>query len=144
MSKLPEIDINKINIGDVIYRYVSFGGIHKYKVVGKREYEDNTELEVEDQNCNHGWKCRLLVAVNDYNRLVSIRMLNDDEDNSQRCWHSQDEYNFWLDEKHARKQYAAVTLSKYKDKLQVAKNKVKELQGVVDDLEVMIDTGESK
>ena len=144
MSKLPKIDIIKINIGDSIYRYVSFGGIREFKVVGKRWYEDNIQLEVEDQHCNHGWNCRLLVAMNDYGRLISIKMLNDDEDDSQRHWHSQEDYNFWLDKKHVRQQYASITLSGYRDKLAVAENNVKEIKKVIDELEVMMDCGESK
>lgn len=52
MSKLPKIDIIKVNIGDSIYRYVSFGGIREFKVVGKRWYEDNIQLEVEEYITN--------------------------------------------------------------------------------------------
>lgn len=84
-----------MKIGDELFRYIVMGGIHRFIVLGVRQYEDSEQYEIEDQNCAHGWKCRLLVARNDYGKLHAIHMLNEDEDDRQRHWHTNDGFHFW-------------------------------------------------
>lgn len=87
--------IDSYKIGDDLFRYVEGGGIFHYTVKGIRSYEDSTQLEVECQTCSHGWKCRLLLARNDYGRVHAVHMLNDDDDDSQKHWHGNEGMHFW-------------------------------------------------
>lgn len=88
-------DIADYKIGDEMYRYVEVGGIFKYLVFGIRNYDGEVQLEVESQSCSHGYKCKILVAQNDYKKLFSVHMLNNDEDDDQRHWNSHDHFHFW-------------------------------------------------
>ena len=80
-----------LNIGDSLYRYVVLGGIFHYIVIGKREYADDVQYEVECQTCNHGYKCVVLVAYDDYGRLMTVRALSDDDGERQYAWHVNDD-----------------------------------------------------
>ncbi len=94
--------IKNYKVGDELFRHVRGGGTFRYLVQGVRSYEDSTQLEVECQTCTHGWKCRLLIAENDYGKIVHVHMLNEDEDDSQRHWHANDGLHFWPTKKEAR------------------------------------------
>jgi len=96
VSKINDGD-HAIRIGDELFRYVELGGIFRYVVYGIRQYEDGDQYEVECQTCSHGERCRLLIARDDYGRLIHIHMLNEDEDlcDEHRCWHTNDGYHFW-------------------------------------------------
>lgn len=87
--------ISDYKVGDELFRYIEMGGIHRYVVQGVRQYETDVQLEVEDQSCSHGWKCRILVARNDYGKIHAVHMLNDDEDDTQRHWHGNEGFHFW-------------------------------------------------
>lgn len=76
-----------IKIGDLFYRYIVFGGFFEYKVIGIRVYQESKLFELECQACTHGYKCILLCALDDRNRLQYIRTLNEDEDNPQYYFH---------------------------------------------------------
>ena len=89
------MNINDMKIGDKLYRYVDLGGVFEYEVIGIRSYSSGNQLEVRCNSCSHGWKCEVLVAMNDYNKIVSIQMLNNDEDDNQRHWHCQEKFHFW-------------------------------------------------
>lgn len=77
----------KIVIGDKFYRWIDVRGVFEYIVKGIRKYENDEQYELECQQCGHGDKCLLLCAIDDYQRLQYIKLLNDDEDNSQSHWH---------------------------------------------------------
>lgn len=96
--------IHEYAIGDELFRYAVGGGVFRYIVDGRREYDGRVQLEVECQNCSHGWKCRLLLAQDDYGRIVEIHMLNDDEENSQRHWHVNEGLHFWPTPEQARQE----------------------------------------
>lgn len=89
------MSINTYKIGDELFRYVDAGGVFRYVVTGRREYQDEVQLEVECKTCSHGWQCRLLLAQNDFGKIVAVHMLNEDEDEPQRHWHTNDGYHFW-------------------------------------------------
>lgn len=131
--------IDDFKVGEDLFRYVECGGIHRYRVVGIRSYEDSTQLEVEDQSCNHGWKCRVLVARNDYGKIHAVHMLNDDEDDSQRIWHRNEGFHFWPTVEEARleatrfhMQRADERVRKAEESLASAKQRKKELQDLID------------
>ena len=96
--------ISDYKIGDELYRHVECGGTFRYLVLGIRSYEDSVQLEVECQTCSHGWKCRLLVAQNDYGKIVHVHMLNEDEDDAQKHWHTNDGLHFWPTRDEAREE----------------------------------------
>lgn len=97
-SEIKERNLKKIadyRLGDEIYRHVECVGIFRFIVDGIRIFPDGVQIEVECQTCNHGWKCRLLLAENDYGRIVSVHMLNGDESDSQRHFHANEGLHFW-------------------------------------------------
>ena len=96
--------IGDYKIGDEMYRHVTGGGNFCYVVTGVRTTEDSVQLEVECQTCSHGWKCRLLLAQNDYGKIVHVHMLNEDEDDSQKHWHSNEGLHFWPTANEAREE----------------------------------------
>ena len=88
-------DINAFRIGDYLYSWVT-GGVHAYRVIEIRTREgEKNQLVVEDQSCNHGWKCRLVVHQDPVGNLARNVMLND-EDDSQGYWHTQGRYDYYL------------------------------------------------
>lgn len=84
-----------LELGSKVYRYVPMSGIHAYIVEGVHTYEGVVQYVVEDQACSHGWKCKLLIAVNDYDKLAFVSMVNEDEEDPQRHWHNDSNY-FYL------------------------------------------------
>jgi ABC-type Zn2+ transport system substrate-binding protein/surface adhesin len=111
------VDIGSYKIGDELFRYVEAGGVFRWKVVGVRQYEGETQLEVEGQTCSHGWKCRVLVARNDYGKIHAVHMLNEDEDDRQRHWHTNDGYHFWPTSAEAKREAAKVAIRKAKERV---------------------------
>jgi len=86
--------IAKFKIGDELFRYIEGGGVFRYVVTGRREYPEGAQLEVECKTCSHGWQCQLLIAENDYGKIVAVHMLNNDEEDDQRHWHSNEGHYF--------------------------------------------------
>ena len=129
-------------IGDYLYRYVEFGGVFKYKVIGKRAYEipECTQLEVECQSCNHGYKCCLLLAQDDYKNIISIRMLNESEDDPQKHWHTQEKGLYFHpspkgakeDRLYQLKKQAQERVNKAKENLSIQEDRLKEIQSMID------------
>jgi len=132
--------INNLKIGDELFKYVEFGGIFRYIVIGVRNYEDGNQLEVECKNCTHGWMCRVLVAQNDHGNLIAVHMLNDEENESQKHWQSQcNGLHFWRTVNEAKKERllqikinAVESVKKSKDNLLVAENRLKEINEAID------------
>jgi hypothetical protein len=118
------------------------GGVFRYIVKGIRTHIDGeVHLEVECQTCSHGWKCMLLVAQDDYGKIVHVHMLNEDEDNPQRHWHSNDGLSFWptselakLDQLKRMKREAEEAVSRAKDELRRAEQKLKQWVGLIDEV----------
>lgn len=63
--------IKDYKIGDELFRYVEAAGIFRYVVIGRRERQEEVQLEVECKTCSHGWQCQLLLAQNDYGKVVA-------------------------------------------------------------------------
>lgn len=77
-------------IGQLFYKIASPKILH-YKVIGIRQYDTGHLYELECQSCTHsGDKCQVLAGFDDYGVLQVIHMLNDNEDESQRHWHTRD------------------------------------------------------
>lgn len=126
-----------VNVGDELFRYIEGGGIHRFKVLGIRQYEDSIQYEVEDQNCTHGWKCRILIAHNDYGKLHAVHMLNEDENNSQRHWHTNEGYHFYPSSNEAKAEaYNAALRRAYErvEKAQKALTDAKDRRDELNDL----------
>lgn len=104
-------------LGDELFRHVECGGIFRFIVDGTRTFADGVQLEVESQTCSHGWKCRLLLAENDYGRIVNIHMLNEDEGDSQRHWHSNEGLHFWPTHQQARDEALALYVSRSDERI---------------------------
>lgn len=110
--------IDKYVIGDSIWRHAEGGGTLQYKVVGIRSYDDGPQLEVEGVSCSHGWKCRVLLAQDDYKRIAAVHMLNEDDEDSQRHWHINEGLHFWPTRAEAREEGLRRILSRVKERIQ--------------------------
>lgn len=115
-----------MKIGTELYRWVSRAGLFHYKVVGKREYADDVQYEVECQTCSHGWKCHLLVATDDDKRVQYVKMINDDEEciREQKHFHTHSG-EFHLNKSDALTEYYKTTLKWYKTEIDKFKASVK-------------------
>lgn len=74
-------------IGQTIYRYLN-PKVFQYKVIGIRTYQDGEIYEVECQSCEHSYKCRCLVSIDNENKIRHIDFINNNEDDDQRHWHN--------------------------------------------------------
>ena len=134
------MSINDYKIGDELFRYVVMGGIFRFIVPGVRQYEDGNQIEVECQTCSHGWKCRLLLAQTDYGKIDSVHMLNEDEDDRQRHWHSNDGYHFWPTKKEARAQGYQKAIDRKNEEVRQAEDRLKALMKSRDELVTLLNT----
>lgn len=132
-------EITNYAIGDELFRYIVGGGVFRYTVCGRREYEGDVQLEVECQNCSHGWKCKSLLSRDDYGRIIELHMLNHDEDDDQRCWHGNEGLHFWPTSNAAKQEQlkrlttkAAEDVRKAEDALAQAKKRLNELKDLAD------------
>lgn len=126
-----------IEIGKEFYRYVAMGGVFTYRVVGIRSYETESLYELECQSCTHGYKCLLLCALDDDNKLQYIRTLNDDEDNPQDYWHK-DCGEFFQTKNEVLASAYKKQLQKYQDDISTQKNKLKEMESSYKHIEVLL------
>lgn len=124
-----------INIGDTLYR-VAAPALLVYKVIGIRLYETGDMYELECQSCTHGFKCKVLAAFDDYKYLKPVHMLNDDEDEPQRHWHSCDSGgSFFLDKNDALRERYALCIRDAKEDLQRFEDLVKDKRKNLERLE---------
>lgn len=84
--------LNKLNIGDSLYKYFLFGGIAEYKVLGIHTYIGKELYHLQCLACTHGYdKCEMTVASTDKEGVFTfVHMLNndgDDDDEDQTYWH---------------------------------------------------------
>lgn len=125
MTKKPKAkDINAYAIGDEIFRYVECGGVFRHIVQGIRKYDDGCQLEVESQSCRHGWKCRVLLAQNDFGRIVAVHMLNEDEDDPQKMWHTNDGLHFWSTAEEARAEGLQLLVNRTEERIRDLKQRL--------------------
>lgn len=129
--------ISEYQIGDMLYRYVSMAGVFQYKVTGRRERESEVQLEVECQTCSHGYKCELLIAQDDYGHIVHVHMLNEDEDDRQRHWHTNDGFHFLPTSEEAKQEKLVKLISdasedvrKAEANLATAKKRLADFKGI--------------
>lgn len=114
--------MGKLEIGQELYRWAS-PYIMKYIVTGLRSYSDSEQYEVECQSCKHGYLCKVLIARDDYGKLRTVNMLNDD-DGSQKCWHAgRDEMSgsYCLTQEDAQRERAYWSLEQAKKKIEQTK-----------------------
>ena len=135
-------DIAEYKIGDEIFRYVTVMGVFRWLVIGRRERENEVQLELECQTCNHGWKCKVLVAQNDYKKIVSVNMLNEDDEDSQRHFHGQEECTFWPTSAEAKNEHLKNLIRKAEKELSDARElvghrekRLSELRGLIEDVQ---------
>lgn len=133
------MSIKGYKIGDELFRYVEAGGIFRYVVTGRREYQEEVQLEVECKTCSHGWQCQLLLAQNDYGKVVAVHMLNEDEDQPQRMWHTNDGFHFCATAEEAKAEGLQKALRNRQEsvrtaqeRLDAAKKSLAEIQALVD------------
>ena len=131
-------DIRDYAIGDAIWRHAEGGGTLQYKVVGIRSYDDGPQLEVEGVSCTHGWKCRVLLAQDDYKRIAAVHMLNEDEEDSQRHWHINEGLHFWPTMAEAREEGLRRILSRVKERIQKKDDELKRERKYLAELEAAI------
>lgn len=133
------MSIKQYKIGDELFRYVEMAGVFQYVVLGRREYQEEVQLEVECKTCSHGWQCRLLLAQDDHGRIVAVHMLNEDEDEPQRNWHRNEGFHFWPTVDQARAEGLQKILRNRQEsvrtaqeRLDAAKKSLAEIQALVD------------
>jgi hypothetical protein len=131
----------KIELGKSFYRYITPLGVFHYIVKGIRQYGDSELYELECQTCKHGWKCLLLASLDDYGKLQYVRMLNDDEYESQKHFHMHS------GQFHERKEEAMISQYKtslkwYNDKIGEFKNNIKTYEDKVKEIDAQIKTWE--
>ncbi len=73
--------------GDKLWRYQGLGRIAQYTVTGIMQRADLTLYEVECGNCNHGWKCRILITEYAKTESYEYAAMVNDQDGEQDCWH---------------------------------------------------------
>lgn len=135
--------IDQYKIGDKLFRYVNLGGVFEYVVEGIRSYKEAIELEVKCLSCTHGWKCEILVGQNDYQQIFSIHMLNENEENPQKYWHTNDQFHFWPTKEEAREESLRYFVAQKKDKvaqlekqLATAQKELVEMQTAIEGLRI--------
>jgi|JI10StandDraft_1071094.scaffolds.fasta_scaffold221120_3 hypothetical protein len=135
--------ISDYKFGDELFRYVDPCGVFRYVVIGRRERGDEVQLEVECKTCSHGYQCQLLLAQNDYGRIIAVHMLNDDAEDSQRHWHGNDEgLHFCSTSDEARQEQvrrlvrrATDNVNKCKESLAAAEKRLAEVKGLIEDVQ---------
>lgn len=127
-------------IGEELFRYVEGGGIFRYKVDGVRQYQGETQLEVEAQNCSHGWKCRLLIARDDYGKIHAVHMLNEDDEDHQRHWHGNEGFHFWPSSAKAKAEGVKAMIRRAKERVEKAKGELAAAQSRLTELETLLGT----
>lgn len=140
-----------LNIGDKLYRAIKYNTVFEYTVIGVRERKNYRQYEVRCESCLDHEKCELLIAYDDYNRLIHIEMLNEDEDlcEKQRFWHTNDGYYFQTNKYQAEKDRAQTYLKeaeeavkKNKDNLANAEKQLIKMKDLINIIEAKIEGNE--
>ena len=127
-----------LNLGDKLHRYVPLVGYFEYTVIGIRQNERGVQYEVRCDSCSHGWKCELLIAVNDYKKLAYVCMLNNDDEDDQKCFHNDLDYHFFPTLSAAKKDRKSKIIIDQKKRVEDAKAALKRAEDNLRTLEEMI------
>lgn len=82
---------NKMKIGDELYKYQGFGKLATYICTGIIKRDKLTQYEVECQNCDHGFNCRVLVVKKRGDDVYSFVVSVNDDTGEYECWHHSNE-----------------------------------------------------
>lgn len=139
----PIKKINNLQIGKEFYRYVPCAGVFTYVVtqinVSTTSQGEIVQYELECQACTHGYKCLLLCAFDDDNKLQYLRTINNDDDDKQDYWHKECG-EFFETKKEVKANAYKKQLDKYKKDIATQKTKLKELEDSYKDIEVLLNT----
>ena len=141
------IETNTHNLNDVLYRYVSLSGIHKFIVIGVNATKYGTQYVLQDQACKHGWKCEVLCEY-DKNNLRFVKMVNDHEDDSQHHLHTSIgglEYYFkskiedvYIDVIKSNMSHIKQNIGDLERRLKASKDKLKQQELALKDAELLL------
>ena len=133
-----ELDI-LLNIGDKLYKDTPLNGIFEYIVTEIRKSNDNVMYVAECQNCNHGYKCLVLIARNlaSKNVFKYVEMINDENNIDEYIAYN---YGLYFKSKkeckiNATKEYIKnhkKTIDEYKKGIKYAEERIKELEIWID------------
>lgn len=134
----------KLKIGDYLYRSTNMGlgsSVWAFKIIGVREYSDNTQYHVVCEACTDHEPCQLLVTYYEDGAYRLVCMLNNrgsefDEDN-QEYWHNVQEL-FYLDRNIARRRQFYQVIDNNKKHLKEAQSRLSNVQSQIKDLETRI------
>lgn len=110
----------KLNIGDKLYRYVSFGGVWSYTVEGIHQYKDMTNYSLKCNTCRDHASCYVSVGfVKDKLRFLQCENNRGDswDEDDQTYWHTNfdEEYFFYRYKEEALLEVIRCNI-KYKEK----------------------------
>lgn len=133
----------KLEIGDKLYKYVSFKGIFTYIVIGIRKYKEGDQYEIECQECTDHEKCQILVIQRDNNLFFSyVRMLNndDEDDTPQNYWHdTSDNHPFFTNKKECKENAGRQILDREYNEIKKLKEKIKATEDRIAELKIWIE-----
>lgn len=131
--------IKDYKIGDELFRYVEMAGVFRYVVTGRREYQEEVQLEVECKTCSHGWQCQLLLAQNDYGKVVAVHMLNEDEEDPQRRWHGNEGFHFWPTVEQCKAEALQKALINRKEGVRLAQERLTAAEKSLAEIKALVD-----
>lgn len=132
-SKKIEKYRKEYQIGTKLYHCASCKYL-EYKIIGIRETANTIEFEIECQNCNDHNPCRVLIQPNDYDKLVYICMLNNDDEEEfgtdhQYIWHTTNEgYTYHKNINNARVEFYKEFKIKKQKELEQAEKQIQEIK----------------
>jgi len=133
------MSIKDYKIGDELFRYVEMAGVFRYVVTGRREYQQEVQLEVECKTCSHGWQCQLLLAQSDYGKVVAVHMLNEDEDEPQRSWHGNEGFHFWPTVEQCKAEGLQKALVNRKEAVRIAQERLDSAKKSLAEIQALMD-----
>ena len=74
--------------GDKLYKYQGFSKYAEYIVTAVIKRESLTQYELECQNCEHGFKCRILVKKIRGTQQYEFLCCVNDEEEEYKAWHT--------------------------------------------------------
>lgn len=135
----------KLKIGDKLYRAIPYSSVFEYTVFGIRERENSSQYEIRCESCKDHEKCELLIAYDDYDKLIHIEMINEDKElcRKHRMWHENGKYFFRTNKYDAEEDRALTYLREAeksvedkKNALDYAKKYLTQIQDMINLIEV--------
>lgn len=109
-----------LKLNQKLYKYSSFY-LMEYEVFGILEREDGIYYQIRCESCRHGYKCEVLIKLDDNKNYKYVSMLNEDEDDRQYYWHTTEGQDFFC-------------LTKRESLNKVLERSIKSLQKEISDL----------